>query len=82
MSITLQADAELGLGVGEFEKLTATVTAVDTSTCTTVVDSAGTTIQISANNVILLTDNAINTDVLGGNPQTGVRLLILLAEAP
>jgi hypothetical protein len=80
MSIA-KVEADLILGVGEFLSLNTEVSVEDLVTLITSIPAGGNIIrQVSASNILLHPDEAVNTDLLGGNPQTNVRLLILLAE--
>lgn len=74
-------NADLILGVGEFIKLDTSVIIEDSETVVTDVSADTPKVaNISGNSLILACNSPINTDVLGGTPQTNVRLLVLLAE--
>ncbi|MHA2064173.1 MAG: hypothetical protein ACXABY_07310 [Candidatus Thorarchaeota archaeon] len=81
MSInSIKVKAEVVLGTGEFLKLDETVTVNDVEVSVICLDPSGQTLQLSASSIVITSDQPINTDILDGSPQSGVRLLVLLAD--
>jgi len=80
---SIQVKAELILGIGEFIKIDVTETLVQIEATLRELSPTGSSIeQLSASSITLESDQPFNTDVLGGTPQTNVRLLVLVAETP
>ena len=80
---SIQAKAELILGIGEFLKIDVTESLVKLEIELKELDPIGSSIeQVSASSLTLQSDQPFNTNALGGSPQTNVRLLVLIAEAP
>jgi len=77
---SIQVKAELVLGEGEYLKINQGVDIKDVEVSIACLDPTGQTLEVSANSVVLVADQPINTDILDGSPQTNVRLLIMLAD--
>ena len=78
---TARVKGELILRPGEYLKFDIEVPLEDCEIHLDDLDPATSSVrQVSASSLYLQADAPINTNVLGGSPQTNVRLLVLLSE--
>lgn len=78
---SIRAKVELITGVGEFIQADITADLEDIEVELACVDPSGEIIrQVSSSSMVIQTSQPINTNVLGGSPQTSVRLLVLVAD--
>lgn len=77
---SIRVKAELILGEGEFLKVDQTVDLEDIEVSVAALSPTGESITLSANSLLITSDQPLNTDILDGTPQTSVRLLVMLAD--
>ena len=78
---SIRTKAELITGIGEFIKIDVSALVNDIEAEVLEVEASGQGIrQVSSSSMVLQTYYPVNIDLLGGSPQTGVRLLVLIAD--
>jgi hypothetical protein len=77
---SIQAKAELILGLGEFLKIDVTEALNQVEATLKEIPSGSYVEQLSTSSITLQSDQPFNTNILGGTSQTNVRLLVLIAE--
>jgi len=78
---TIKLKGDLIIGVGEFYTLDTEISITDSEITVSSIPAGGsTTQQVSATSILFQTDSPLNIDLLGGNPQTNVKFLLMLAE--
>jgi hypothetical protein len=78
---SIHTKAELITGLGEYLKIDVTALVDDIEAELKCVLPSGQSVQqVSSSSMVIQSDQPINTNILGGSPQTNVRLLVFIAD--